>query len=75
MKAASSLNSAVENFDHMPNSARVGLGTVEMVTGKSRATIYRWVGEGKLPKPTKIGGNSHNSWVVGEIRAALGIAQ
>ena len=71
-KSSNSLPFAVENFDRMPNSARFGLSTLEIITGKSSATIYRWVNEGKLPKPTKLG-NSHNSWSVGEIRAALGI--
>jgi len=71
-KSSSSLPCAVEKFDRMPNSARIGRSSLEIITGKSCATIYRWVSEGKLPKPKKLG-NSHNSWSVGEIRAALGI--
>lgn len=74
MNTANNLPSAVENFDRMPNSARISLGVVEIISGKSRATIYRWVSQGKLPKPVRFG-NSHNSWTVGDIRSALGIDQ
>lgn len=74
MNTPNNLPSAVENFDHMPSSALIGLSVVEIISGKSKATIYRWVSQGKLPKPVRFG-SSHNSWKVGDIRAALGINQ
>lgn len=61
---------AAENFDKLPDSALIGSPTVQAVTGKSRATIWRWINSGILPKPKKLG-SSQNLWTVGEIRSAL----
>ena len=36
----------------------------------SRPTIYRWIEQGILPKPHKLGA-TRNFWTVGEIRDAL----
>ena len=36
--------------------------------GASKATIWRWIAEGRFPKPIKIGPNS-SGWVEGEIAA------
>lgn len=60
------------HFDTLPNTARVDLPVLKAVTGKSRPTIYRWISQGILPRPVKTGG-TQNAWIVGEIRAALGI--
>ncbi|WP_091936534.1 helix-turn-helix transcriptional regulator [Propionivibrio dicarboxylicus] len=43
---------------------------LKQITRKSRATIFRWVCQGILPKPRKIGPVS-NFWTVDEIRSAL----
>ncbi|MAD63846.1 AlpA family phage regulatory protein [Haliea sp.] len=36
--------------------------------GKSRSTIYRWVSEGRFPKPVKLGANSI-AWPIEELIA------
>lgn len=66
------LPDAARNFDKMPNSARIDIATLTAVTGRSRATIYRWIEKGFLPKPRKPGGpTSQNVWIVGDVRKAL----
>lgn len=71
MKTESIPNSA-RHFDALPDSARVDISTLIAITGKSRATLYRWIDKGILPKPRKPAGpTSQNSWTVGEIRRAL----
>lgn len=62
----------VEHFDRMPNSAHVDLNALKALTGKSRATIYNWIGSGILPKPRKLG-QTRNFWLAGEIRKALSV--
>ena len=71
-RAKRSIPASVANFDALPNTARVDLPVVKAITGKSRPTIYRWIEQGILPKPVKVPG-CQNSWIVGDLRAALGI--
>ena len=61
----------VRNFDQLPDSAQVGIRVVCVITGKSRATIYRWIKLGLFPKPRKQGPTTQNAWQVGEVRRAL----
>ena len=63
----------LEKFDSLPDSARIGIGTLCAVSGRSRATVYRWIDKGILPKPRKFAG-TQNTWAVGEVRTALGAA-
>ena len=63
---------AAENFDRAPDSALIDLPALKAITGKSRATILRWVTQGILPKPKKLGA-TRNFWTVGEIRAARSV--
>jgi len=60
----------IRNFDALPESARLDIGVIKALTCKSRATIYRWIAAGILPKPHKLGA-THNYWTAGEIRRAL----
>ena len=69
-EAVKSLPSAAINFDALPASAQIDLACLKAVTSKSRATLYRWIEQGILPKPHKLGA-TRNFWTVGEIRAAL----
>ena len=68
----SGIPSGAENIERLPASARVDLPVLQALTSKSRATIYRWIDQGILPRPIKTRG-TQNAWNVGEIRAALGI--
>lgn len=61
---------AAENFDRLPDSACIDIATLKAITGKSRATLYRWIDKGILPKPRKLG-LTHNVWAAGDIRRAL----
>lgn len=70
--AKSAIPYSVANFDNLPNSAQIDLPCLKAITSKSRATIYRWIDQGILPKPRKIG-TSRNLWTVGEIRQALSL--
>jgi predicted DNA-binding transcriptional regulator AlpA len=57
-------------FDSLPDSARIDIATMIAVYGKSRATTYRHVEKGILPRPRKLAG-TQNYWIVGEVRKAL----
>lgn len=61
----------VENFDKLPDSACIDIAVLRAITGKSRATLYRWIDKGILPKPRKLGLTSNNVWSAGDIRRAL----
>lgn len=62
---------SVRHFDSLPNDARIDLAALRWLMNCSRATIYRRIAAGQIPKPTKPGPNSPNLWCVGEIRALL----
>lgn len=66
----STFPAAAENFDRLPDSACIDIATLKAITGKSRATLYRWIDRGILPKPRKLG-LTHNVWAAGDIRRAL----
>ncbi|WP_186061022.1 helix-turn-helix transcriptional regulator [Burkholderia gladioli] len=60
---------ALSAFDALPDSAYVKLPVVRGLYGCSRATVYRWIDEGRIPAPAKIG---HTViWNVGELRKSL----
>lgn len=62
----------ISSFEILPESAHLDIAEVRAITGKSRATLYRWVDKGVLPKPRRLG-SSQNYWTVGEIRRALSV--
>lgn len=66
----SNLPAAAQNFDRQPDSALVDIAALKAITGKSRATLYRWIAQGILPQPRKLG-RTQNVWTVGDIRRAL----
>jgi predicted DNA-binding transcriptional regulator AlpA len=61
---------ALANLDLMPNSAFVRLPVVAMAYGYSKATVWRNVKKGTMPKPVKISERC-TAWNVGLIRADL----
>jgi predicted DNA-binding transcriptional regulator AlpA len=65
------LPDSARHFDALPDSARIDIAAVIAVTGRSRATIYRWVDKGILPAPRKLGVGTQNLWTVGDLRRAL----
>ena len=64
------LPDAARHLHELSESARIDIAALIAVTGKSRATVYRWVDRGILPKPKKFAG-TQNTWNVGEVRRAL----
>lgn len=66
------LPTAAHYFDSLADSALIDLGGLKAITSKSRATIYRWVDQGILPAPKKLGA-TRNFWTAGDIRRSLGI--
>lgn len=65
------LPDSARHFDSLPDSARIDVAALIALTGKSRATVYRWIDRGILPKPRRFGGTTQNTWNVGEVRRAL----
>lgn len=66
----STLPPRIEHFDRLPDSACIDIATLKAITGKSRATLYRWIEKGILPKPRKLG-LTNNVWAAGDVRRAL----
>lgn len=65
---------SVKNFDSLPDSAHIDLNCLKAYLSKSKATIYRYVELGILPKPRKLGGGAtRNFWIAGEVRRALSV--
>lgn len=60
----------VEHFDRVSDATHIDIAALKAITGKSRATLYRWIDRGILPKPRKLG-PTHNFWTAGDIRRAL----
>ncbi len=65
-----SLPASVRNFDEMPNSARIDVTAVSILTGRSKASVWRDVKAKRLPKPVRTGLRC-TRWIVGEIREVL----
>ena len=58
------------NFDSLPDSAHVRIQVVMALYGSSRATIWRGVKAGRIPKPKKLSLRI-SGFNVGELRSAL----
>ena len=55
----------VRAFPHQPDEARIPSSVVDLLFGISRATRWRRIAAGKLPRP------SAGGFLVGEVRSAL----
>jgi predicted DNA-binding transcriptional regulator AlpA len=69
VQIATRLRHDLELFPSLPDEALIGRRVVSAVLGRSSATIYRDVAQGRLARPVHIGGSSR--WHVGSVRAAL----
>ncbi len=70
IQAPRAFPASAKNFADLPDDARVPAKVVEIVTGRSRATIARYVDRGLLPQPIRVPG-CQNAWRVGDLRQAL----
>lgn len=59
---------SVQNFDRLPDSAKLRPTAVALILGISMATYWRLVNTGKIAKPTALFGRAVFN-TVGEIRA------
>ena len=57
------------DFDSLPDTARAPLPVVCGLFSISKATAWRRVQSGLLPRPIKEGGSTR--WIVGDLRRAL----
>jgi predicted DNA-binding transcriptional regulator AlpA len=63
-------DTALTNFDTLPDSAFVRLPTVTALFACHAATIWRRVAAGDLPQPVRLGPRV-TAWRVGDLRAKL----
>ncbi len=54
----SSKNSAVLTSISASIKPFLSIKDLQAASGKSRSTIYRWIAEGIMPKPIRVGGSS-----------------
>jgi predicted DNA-binding transcriptional regulator AlpA len=65
--------SALKEFDTLPDSAYIRLPVITALIGVSRATVWRWTRQGNLPKSIRISGVT--LWSVGALRKSLGLVR
>lgn len=71
MKAtATQRNTSLNNFDDLPDVARVRLPVVAALYACCPRTVRNRVAAGDIPPPEKRGG--HLTWAAGDLRRALG---
>lgn len=68
-RGAAAIAWAIQNFDHLPNTALVPLPVVAAIRGRSPASIWRDVRAGRLPAPINAGPRC-TRWRVGDLRRA-----
>lgn len=66
------LPESARHFDALPDTALIPFNVLRYVVGRSRASVYRDVDAGLLPRPIKAAGeHSQNLWNVGDLRRVL----
>jgi len=70
MQRRPSRDGAAANFDTLSDQAFVRLPVVMELFATSGSTVWRWVKQGIIPQPKKLGPQT-TVWNVGELRAAL----
>lgn len=60
---------ALETFPLLPNEALIDIWVVSALLARSKASLWRDVGRGRLASPVKMGHSTR--WRVGDVRAAL----
>lgn len=63
---------SLANFDSLPDSAYVRVGTVAGLLDCSKVTVWRKSKNGTLPKPKKLS-DRVTGWQVGELRKSLAL--
>ena len=60
---------ALETFPYLPDAALIDVRVVSALLGRSRASIWRDVGQGRIACPVKVGHSTR--WRVGDVRGLL----
>lgn len=60
----------LSRFNKLPGEARIGLSDVCELLGRHRQSLWRYVRDGRMPRPQKILGG-RPTWSVNEIRSVL----
>jgi predicted DNA-binding transcriptional regulator AlpA len=60
----------LEEFDQLPGSALMSVKEVSSLINRSRASLWRDVKAGRLPKPIAVGPKARR-WRVADVRAYL----
>jgi predicted DNA-binding transcriptional regulator AlpA len=61
---------SVTSFDTLPDAAHVRFPVVATLYATSPSNVWRWVKDGRIPKPRKLGPQT-TVWNVGDLRKAL----
>lgn len=61
---------ALETFPFLPDAALIDVRVVSALLGRSTASVWRDVAQGRLSPPVHVGARS-TRWRVGDVRAAL----
>lgn len=61
---------SVASFDTLPDAAHVRLPIVATLYATSPSNVWRWVKDGRIPQPIKLGPQT-TVWNVGQLRRAL----
>ncbi len=69
-KATKHIPHSLLNFDSLPDTAFVRVGTVAGLLDCSEITVWRKAKDGTIPKPKKLSARV-TGWNVGELRTAL----
>ena len=69
-KQPSAISDRVRNFDTLPDDALLSVRDIGILASRSRASIWRDVRDGRLPKPISIGAKAKR-WRVEDVRAYL----
>lgn len=59
----------IRDFDELPDKALIHQRALQALLGCSQTSIWRWVNNGTLPKPIRLGRALR--WRVGDIRAFI----
>ncbi len=68
-KIAQRVQRALSQFDFLPDDALVDVRVVSALRGRSRASTWRDVAQGRLAQPVRIAHSTR--WRVRDVRAAL----
>lgn len=68
--APQTIDPATASFDNLPDAAHVRLPVVAALYATSPSNVWRWVKQGLVPQPRKLGPQT-TVWNVGDLRRAL----